>query len=417
MNYEKQILNHLLFCQPKETAEVFSTVSVEDFTQYKLYAEQIYKAWQEGETPTNRLSAEGYKVSEIMDDSFLTFKDLQKVTRKLKEQSHKKQVKRILKGTLDILDQTELETTLPELQQKLLGLYVDTKPQDAGIDSIVEEFEADREIYEEKRKNGIDLIGVSTGIKKLDEIIDGLRGGHLWVFGGYTNTGKTFGALNIAANLAKNKERTVLFSLEMSRTDILARLIGILSSQNSTKIKKGDDDRGKTEEALEIVRDSNFSCYSGNNDKDIATIVNTIHAECVQNKPALVIIDFVQLIQCKDARSEYETMTMAALALQTAAQKFDVPIMVLSQVSNEAAKTDNQQVMGFKGSGGIASAADLAIELVSGEDSTKELLEKLKKGDPVNINWRIKKNRHGRIGTIEMTFTGITGQFKDAYEF
>lgn len=417
MIYEKQILNHLLYCQPKETAKVFSVLSVDDFSQYQLYAKEIYQAWQEGETPTNRLSAEGYKVSEILDDSFLTGKDLDKAITKLKEESNKRQVKRILEGTLDILDQTELQTSLPELQQKLLGLSVDTKPQDADINSIVKEFEADREIYEEKRKNGIDLIGVSTGFKKLDEIIDGLRGGHFWVFGGYTNTGKTFGALNIVANLAKNKERTVLFSLEMSRTDILSRLVGILSTQNSTKIKKGDDDRTKTNKALEIIKESEFSCYSGNNDKDIATIINTIHAECIKNKPALVIIDFVQLIQVKDARSEYESMTTAALALQTAAQKFDVPVMVLSQVSNEAAKNDNQQVMGFKGSGGIAAAADLAIELVSGEDSTKELLEKLKKGEPVNINWRVKKNRHGRIGTIEMTFTGITGQFKDAYEF
>jgi replicative DNA helicase len=69
--------------------------------------------------------------------------------------------------------------------------------------------------------------------------------------------------------------------------------------------------------------------------------------------------------------------------------------------------------MGFKGSGGIAAAADLAIELVSGEESITELRKKMNEGTPVLIKWHIKKNRHGRVGTIMMEFTGKYGIFAE----
>jgi hypothetical protein len=68
--------------------------------------------------------------------------------------------------------------------------------------------------------------------------------------------------------------------------------------------------------------------------------------------------------------------------------------------------------MTFKGSGSIASAADFAIEIVrSGEDKSKWLAD-LQKGEPVDMKWLIRKNRHGRVGYIDMRFNGRTGIFK-----
>ena len=65
--------------------------------------------------------------------------------------------------------------------------------------------------------------------------------------------------------------------------------------------------------------------------------------------------------------------------------------------------------MSFKGSGAIAAAADLAIELQSGEEHIDILREKMKNGTPVQMKWIIRKNRHGRVGTLEMSFDGRTG--------
>lgn len=416
-NYEKQILNHLLNGTDKNFVEVFRIIDVLDFGKYRTFADAIYRAWQDNQNPANKLFAEGFKVSEILDDSgFLTNKELVTVASKIKQINTVENIKEILSNTGKSLNRENLEEKLPELQQQLLNVSVDNSPEEAGIDKIIEEFREEQRLYEEKKKNGEKLLGLSTGVPKLDAVIDGLRPGHLWVLGGYTNTGKTFAAMNIIANLAKKQHRTVFFSLEMSRTDILARMLGVLSGQNGLDIKKGFDDKKKTDEALATAANSDFSVYSGNNDKDIATIVNTMHAECLKNKPALFVIDFIQLVQVKGTKSEYEAMTTAALALQTAGQKFGVPIIVLSQVSNDAAKAGDSQVMGFKGSGGIAAAADLAVELVSGESSVKDLKTKMMNGEPVLINWQVKKNRHGRVGTIDMEFTGKTGKFIE-YEF
>jgi replicative DNA helicase len=145
-------------------------------------------------------------------------------------------------------------------------------------------------------------------------------------------------------------------------------------------------------------------------------ILLSMYEESLKDKPAVFIIDFLQLITLKNSRSEYETITQVILELQNTAKRLNIPIIVLSQVSNESAKNGDQTVMGFKGSGAIAAAADLAIELVSGEESVNELRRKMKEDEPVNIKWHVKKNRHGRVGTLDMTFIGKHGIFKE-YDF
>jgi replicative DNA helicase len=85
--------------------------------------------------------------------------------------------------------------------------------------------------------------------------------------------------------------------------------------------------------------------------------------------------------------------------------------MVLSQISNEGAKNTENPVMSFKGSGAIAAAADLAIEIVNGEMDIQQLREKMNNGEVVRMKWQIRKNRHGRIGYIDMEFSGKTGIF------
>ena len=86
-------------------------------------------------------------------------------------------------------------------------------------------------------------------------------------------------------------------------------------------------------------------------------------------------------------------------------------MIVLSQISNEGARNSHDVVMSFKGSGTIASAADLAIEICIGEDDKNEWRRKMNEGEPVVMKWNIRKNRHGKVGYIDMEFNGRTGIF------
>jgi replicative DNA helicase len=233
----------------------------------------------------------------------------------------------------------------------------------------------------------------------------------LWIIGGYTNLGKTYASLNILTHLLKQGKRTVFYSLEMSRVDIISRILGILTGENGSSIAKGYVEKTKVETALETIRTSNLGIHSSKT--ELSQILLSMYEESIKNKPELFVVDFLQLITVKGTSSEYEAVTHAILELQKASKRFKIPIIVLSQVSNDGARQGDQQVMGFKGSGAIASSADLAIELVSGEESVKELREKMNNGEPVKIKWHIKKNRHGRVGSMNMEFTGKTGIFTE----
>ena len=77
----------------------------------------------------------------------------------------------------------------------------------------------------------------------------------MWIIGGYTNVGKTASALNIAAELIRNKKKVAYFSFEMGQIDILARLIGIMSGESGLSILKGyGKNEDKINEVMEEIR-------------------------------------------------------------------------------------------------------------------------------------------------------------------
>ncbi len=284
--------------------------------------------------------------------------------------------------------------------------------ENPNISFIVEEFRKQQKIYADKFKNGGKLIGTSTGFEKLDSLIDGLRPEHLWIIGGYTNMGKTFAALNIVADLILQGKRVSLYSLEMSQLDIVARLLGILTKQNGASILKSfPHDTTAVENAFVEMIESQLAIHTQVSDlREIRIAMLNEHKE---NPVDLFVVDFLQIVTVKDSKSEYETTTAVAVQLQQQAKLLKVPIIALSQISNDGARNPEQDVMTFKGSGAIAAAADLAIEITKYKGESKEdWLRKIKSGEPVNMTWYIRKNRHGRLGALDMEFDGRTGIFK-----
>lgn len=409
---EAELIERMLF-DTKEIPKVLQVVDQSDFSVYLNQVAVILDAWKVKKDPARELSLAGYSVAEFATGENL-FVPVTQIAEELRSVVTTKKVKDILQKSAASITEKNLDTDISKIQQNLSRVIAKTSSEHSGIDAILKEFDEYQALYEEKRKQGLDLLGNSTGFSKLDSVIDGLRDGHLWVLGGYTNLGKTYASLNILTHLLQKGHRTVFYSLEMSRVDILARVLGIMTKQNGNEIAKGLVDKKIVDTALKVVQKSKFSIHS--NKTEIGEILLSMYEESLKDKPSLFVVDFLQLVTVSGAKSEYETTTQAILELQQAAKEFNIPIIVLSQVSNESVKGGNEQLMGFKGSGAIAAAADLAIELVSAEENVATLKEKMFKGEPVLINWMIKKNRHGRVGTIEMEFTGKHGIFK-GYEW
>lgn len=342
-----------------------------------------------------------------------SYRPIENICEEIKELSNAIKLADILKeGFINVPDE-KVEDYIADIQYKIINTIDTKETQKADIDSIIKEYKKRQDEFEEKKKNGGSLIGFSCGYEKIDQVIDGIREGHLWIIGGYTNMGKSFASLNIVANVIKQNKRVVFYSLEMVATDILSRIIGILEQENGNTILKGYSKKDITN-TLDLIRNTKLSVHG---DKlEISKIIYSIEEEYLKNKPDLIVIDFLQLVTKKGGSSEYETTTEAILQIQSIAKKLKIPIIVLSQVSNDSVKNSSDIVMGFKGSGAIAAAADLAIELVHGEQDAKTYKQKIQNREPVTIKWIIKKNRHGRNGTIEMSFNGDTGTFIDPFE-
>lgn len=409
---EKEILSSLLFGE-QNIPNALQIVSVDDFVKYRAHAEIIFSGWKEGKNLVTEFALKGVRISEIQDDSY-SIRPIEKACRELKQLSIRTALTRIFGEAHKSVPESNIDTFVGEIQQRLIRAIETGRVEDSSIDKVIEEFVEYQNVFEEKKKTGNKLLGLSTGYDKLDEVIDGLRPEHLWIIGGYTNLGKTYASLNILTHLLKQGKRTVFYSLEMSRVDIISRILGIITGINGSSIAKGFADKDTVTKSLELIRESNLGIH--NTKTELSQILLSMYEESIKNKPELFVVDFLQLVTVKGTKSEYEAVTQAILELQQAAKRFKIPIIVLSQVSNDGARAGDQQVMGFKGSGAIASAADLAIELVSGEDSIKELREKMNNGEPVLIKWHVKKNRHGRVGSMTMEFTGRTGIFTEFKE-
>lgn len=318
-------------------------------------------------------------------------------------------------------EETELDESemLSKIQSYILSLSTNSKEE--KLQDQISQFKIIQEQHRHKPEGT--LFGLPTGFKKLDDATDGLQKGHLIVLGGYTSAGKTFAALNIVANLIKQKKRVVFYSIEMTSIDIIARLAGILTSQNKKDIIKGKCN--SVDKAIELLKESNFEIISNLNQLDEIQF-STIEKNSKQPID-LVVIDFLQLVKVKGSKGLYEEMTTVIHTIQTLAKKIEVPFLTLSQISNENAKIPSDDVSGFKGSGDIEAAADIAIKLRHAHDDTKDYKAKLTeinrkqgkvhKEDVPKVNWTIHKNRHGESGSILMRFNGYTGQFyQDAYE-
>ena len=387
--------------------KVIARLSSEDLFYYKKEFEVITKTELEGGNVQAAIIKNKINVSNFIGKG--TFRPIEKVCEDIIKLSKTRRLVAVLEKK--DFDHENIDNHIAELQKTLSTTLSGNAIELSDVQSIVSQFKEKQEFYKNKFKDGKGIIGIPTGYDKIDAVIDGFRPEHLWILGGYTNHGKTAASLNFCANLIMQGKRVCYFTLEMSKVDILSRLVGIMTKQSGLTILKGfEHDEGAVEEAMKRLAESKMSIYSERN--ELTNIESVMLEEHTKNPVDLFVIDFLQLVLVKGARREYETVTNAITGIQKMAKKTKVPIMVLSQISNEGAKTKDDVVMSFKGSGGIAAAADLAIEINIGEEDRKAWKEKISEGEEVEMIWNIRKNRHGKVGSIDMFFDGRTGVFR-----
>lgn len=188
--------------------------------------------------------------------------------------------------------------------------------------------------------------GLSTGLKALDYVIDGLKSTELILIGGRPGMGKTFFAVNIAYNISNyfynnHKDKCVLyFNLEMSDYALIQRFISKDSGLNFYSfIKKANDPTIQENIQKSALSLSQLPIYFSNNAIDLEQIKEQMQRINAQKQIGCVIIDYLQLI---GGFKQTEDCTQTLYKLKDMAKEFEVPIIVLTQLKRTIENRSNK---------------------------------------------------------------------------
>lgn len=299
-----------------------------------------------------------------------------------------------------------LESLLNDLENKLFNLTNEMKTQKLSSSA-----ELVNNIFFDLKTKSLNpkLSGLSSGFYDLDSLTQGFQKSDLIIIAGRPSMGKTALSLNIASNVIKNSKLPVLFfSLEMSKEQIMYRLLAMETNINQMRLKNGklyQDDWVKLNKMLKII--SKFPLFIDDtfnlSIQDIRSKIKTIMFE--QNELGLVIIDYIQLMQNPKMKVENRVQELSQItrSLKTIAREFDIPIIGLSQLSrNVENRLDKKPILSdLRESGSIEQDADLVLMLykTNAENQLPYTLQTLQ-----SIDLIIAKQRNGPTGTVKLKF-------------
>ena len=265
---------------------------------------------------------------------------------------------------------------------------------------------------EEASKTKGRVTGVATGFTELDYKLTGLHPAELILVAARPAMGKTAFVLNIAQYAAfKDNHAVAMFSLEMSKEQLVTRLMASESMVDSQQMRTGDlrdSDWEKLLEGAALIGNSKLII------DDTATTLAEIRSKCRKYKQTygieLVVIDYLQLMSGSESRrneSRQQEISEISRALKVLARELDVPIIALSQLSRavEARQDHKPMLSDLRESGAIEQDADVVMFLYRDEyynpDSEKKNLAEV----------IVAKQRNGATGSVELVWLGQYTKF------
>jgi len=302
-----------------------------------------------------------------------------------------------------------LESILTELEEKFFNLTNEIKKQKLSSSA-----ELVNNIFFELKTKSLNpkLSGVTSGFYELDSLTQGFQKSDLIILAGRPSMGKTALSLNIASNVIKNSKLPVLFfSLEMSKEQIMYRLLSMETNINQMRLKSGKlykNDWIKLSKIIKII--SKFPLFIDDtfnlSIQDIQSKIKTILFE--QNKLGLVIIDYIQLMQNTKSKNENRVQELSQItrSLKTIAREFNIPIIGLSQLSrNVENRIDKKPILSdLRESGSIEQDADLVLMLYK-NNTDNALSSKQDSTTSQLIELIIAKQRNGPTGSVKLKFS------------
>lgn len=303
-----------------------------------------------------------------------------------------------------------LETAVLSIEQELFQLTNKIRPKTTSTMANVL-----NELFSELKERFLDprLPGLSSGFVELDKLTQGFQKSDFIILAGRPSMGKTALSLTIALNCIKISRLPVLFcSLEMSKQQILYRLLSSETGINQMRLKSGQltqNDWIKLNKIMRILGKLPFFI----NDNSVLSVqqirseIKTILLE--QKTIGLVVIDYLQLMQALNFKQGNRVQELSQITrdLKNLAREFNIPIIALSQLSrNVDNRVDQRPILSdLRESGSIEQDADLVLMLsrsksIYSSDSNYQL----QNNNLINTELIVAKQRNGPTGTISLKF-------------
>jgi replicative DNA helicase len=293
---------------------------------------------------------------------------------------------------------TEADSLLETAEQGIFQLsHTNTRGDFISMkDVLVESFDR----LELLHQNQSGIRGIPSGFADIDNMLSGFQQSNLIILAARPGMGKTALALNVAQNAAVLfKKRVAFFSLEMSKEELVDRLLVSQADIDAWRLKTGrlgEDEFTKLSHAMGILAEA--AIYIDDTPGlSISEIRTKARRLMLEQNIELFVVDYLQLVHGYNKENRVLEVGEISQGLKNLARELKVPVLALAQLSRavESRGTKEPQLSDLRESGSIEQDADVVAFLYRQDDDVRE-----------QMKFKIAKHRNGNVGTIDLFFRG-----------
>ncbi len=289
---------------------------------------------------------------------------------------------------------------------------------DVSVEGVKRNFVHVKDILEDVYENVVritesdQLLGLSTGFKDLDKLLGGFQKSDLIILAARPSVGKTSLALDFLRHIVlREKKNAAMFSLEMSKEQLMMRLLAMESGIGLWNVRQGS----LTDEELMILSEvvGKFSEAGLWIDDEPGLNIVELKARArrlyLEHKIDFLVIDYLQLIRGTRQESRVQEVSEISQELKNIARELDIPVLAISQLSRRVEDRADKmpQLADLRDSGSIEQDADVVMfihrEELYDPDTDKKGIADLK----------VAKHRNGPTGTIQLAWIKEISSFRD----
>jgi replicative DNA helicase len=306
-------------------------------------------------------------------------------------------------GTLAFDESKEINEILDGAEQRVMSISQTHARRDflPIKQTLVESFDR----LDELQKSGGELRGLPTGFADLDRMTAGLQKSNLVILAARPGTGKTAFAVNIAQYATiMAKKKVGFFSLEMSREELVDRLLVGQADIDAWKLKTGrlsQEDFLKISDAMGVLAESKLF-IDDTPGLSIYEMRTKARRLMMEQEIDLLVVDYLQLAHGQNRENRVQEVGEISQGLKNIARELKIPVLALAQLSRAVEQRGEKapQLSDLRESGSIEQDADVVMFLYRKDDDLRE-----------SVTLRIAKHRNGGLGDIELYFRGDRVKF------